>query len=184
MLPLLAYASWHAADTGPLRPHAGGRLVPVRARGRDRRLWRRGRPGRRTPAVRPQRARPPRGRGVPHLERRRPGAPHVRRDELATPTGRRARTMRCAASRGRSSATAPGRYARARPGRLPALLHARGACSRGNSDLAVALPQFGRLVRRNEIARDRWFPGFVPARAARRPNGCATTTSGSTSRGR
>ena len=34
--------------------------------------------------------------------------------------------------------------------------------SRGNSDLAVALPQFGRLVRRNEIARDRWFPGFVP----------------------
>jgi hypothetical protein len=37
-----------------------------------------------------------------------------------------------------------------------------GARSRGNSDLAVALPQFGRLVRRNEIARDRWFPGFVP----------------------
>lgn len=37
-----------------------------------------------------------------------------------------------------------------------------GARSRGNSDLAVALPQFGRIVRRNEIARDRWFPGFVP----------------------
>jgi hypothetical protein len=37
-----------------------------------------------------------------------------------------------------------------------------GARSRGNSDLAVALPQFGRIVRRNEIARDRWFPGYVP----------------------
>jgi hypothetical protein len=37
-----------------------------------------------------------------------------------------------------------------------------GARSRGNSDLAVALPQFGRIVRRNEIARDRWFPDFVP----------------------
>ena len=36
------------------------------------------------------------------------------------------------------------------------------AASRGNSDLAVQLPQFGRLVGNNEIARDRWFPGFVP----------------------
>ena len=36
------------------------------------------------------------------------------------------------------------------------------AVSRGNSDLAVQLPQFGRLVGNNEIARDRWFPGFVP----------------------
>jgi len=36
------------------------------------------------------------------------------------------------------------------------------ATSRGNSDLAVQLPQFGRLVGLNEVARDRWFPGFVP----------------------
>jgi hypothetical protein len=36
------------------------------------------------------------------------------------------------------------------------------AVSRGNSDLAVQLPQFGRLVGLNETARDRWFPGFVP----------------------
>ena len=36
------------------------------------------------------------------------------------------------------------------------------AVSRGNSDLAVQLPQFGRLVGNNEVARDRWFPGFVP----------------------
>jgi hypothetical protein len=36
------------------------------------------------------------------------------------------------------------------------------AASRGNSDLAVQLPQFGRLVGLNEQARDRWFPGFVP----------------------
>ena len=36
------------------------------------------------------------------------------------------------------------------------------AVSRGNSDLAVQLPQFGRLVGLNKIARDRWFPGFVP----------------------
>jgi hypothetical protein len=36
------------------------------------------------------------------------------------------------------------------------------AVSRGNSDLAVQLPQFGRIVGLNEIARDRWYPGFVP----------------------
>ena len=34
--------------------------------------------------------------------------------------------------------------------------------SRGNSDLAVQLPQFGRLVGLNAVARDRWFPGFTP----------------------
>jgi hypothetical protein len=36
------------------------------------------------------------------------------------------------------------------------------AVSRGNSDLAVQLPQFGRIVGLNEIARDRWYPGLVP----------------------
>jgi hypothetical protein len=36
------------------------------------------------------------------------------------------------------------------------------AFSRGNSDLAVQFPQFGRLVGNNEVARDRWYPGFVP----------------------
>jgi hypothetical protein len=36
------------------------------------------------------------------------------------------------------------------------------AVSRGNSDLAVQLPQFGRLVGLNKTARDRWFPGYVP----------------------
>ena len=36
------------------------------------------------------------------------------------------------------------------------------AASRGNSDLAVQLPQFGRLVGLNKIARDRWFPDYVP----------------------
>ncbi|MGH2979845.1 MAG: hypothetical protein ACRDLQ_09455, partial [Solirubrobacterales bacterium] len=58
---------------------------------------------------------------------------------------------------------------RDRPGRYAELVwddflryFTPGARSRGNSDLAVALPQFGRIVRRNEIARDRWFPGFVP----------------------
>jgi hypothetical protein len=34
--------------------------------------------------------------------------------------------------------------------------------SRGNSDLALALPQFGRLVGRNKAARDRWFPHWKP----------------------
>ena len=59
---------------------------------------------------------------------------------------------------------------RDRPGPLRASWSGTTSCatsrparaSRGNSDLAVALPQFGRIVRRNEIARDRWFPGFVP----------------------
>ena len=69
--------------------------------------------------------------------------------------------MRCAASRGRSSATGRVRYARlVRDDFLR--YFTPGARARGNSDLAVALPQFGRIVRRNEIARDRWFPGFVP----------------------
>ena len=124
MLPLLAYASWHAADTGPVRAHAGGRLVPVRPRGRDRRLWQRGHPVRCPAALQPQRARPPGGCGVPHLERRRPGAAHLRRDELGPrPAGRSNDALRGFARaiiRDR-----PGALRAAGPGRLPALLHSR-----------------------------------------------------------
>jgi hypothetical protein len=36
------------------------------------------------------------------------------------------------------------------------------AASRGNSDLAITLPERARLVRRNAQARDRWFPGYEP----------------------
>jgi hypothetical protein len=38
-----------------------------------------------------------------------------------------------------------------------------GEASRGNSDLAVTFPAQGRLVRRNAVARDQWFPGYRPA---------------------
>jgi hypothetical protein len=58
---------------------------------------------------------------------------------------------------------------RDRPGRYAELVWSdftryfdADAVSRGNSDLAVQLPQFGRLVGNNEVARDRWFPDFVP----------------------
>jgi hypothetical protein len=37
-----------------------------------------------------------------------------------------------------------------------------GAMSSGNSDLAVTLPERGRLVRRNERIRDRYFPAYEP----------------------
>jgi len=37
-----------------------------------------------------------------------------------------------------------------------------GARSRGNSDLALTLPERGRIVRRNELIRDRYFPNYRP----------------------
>jgi hypothetical protein len=37
-----------------------------------------------------------------------------------------------------------------------------GVMSRGNSDLALILPERGRLVRRNEQIRDRYFPDYRP----------------------
>jgi hypothetical protein len=37
-----------------------------------------------------------------------------------------------------------------------------GSMSGGNSDLALSLPERGRLVRRNEVARDRYFPNYEP----------------------
>jgi hypothetical protein len=37
-----------------------------------------------------------------------------------------------------------------------------GRMSRGNSDLAVTLPEEGRIVRRNELVRDRYFPAYEP----------------------
>ena len=81
VIPLLAYSAWHSADTGPVRPDGRRRLVPVRPGGGDRGLRQRRHPARRAPALCAQRARPARGRGVPHLERRRPGPARVRRDE-------------------------------------------------------------------------------------------------------
>jgi hypothetical protein len=160
LLPLLAYASWHAADTGRFGltqadgwflygrvgeiAECGDAKVPVTARplcdrnARDRRegaayhIWNADGPARRTFGG------------------------------MSTDPGVQAR-----------SNDALGGFARAiirdRPGGYAQLVwddfvrfFTPGARARGNSDLAVALPQFGRLVRRNEIARDRWFPGFVP----------------------
>jgi dolichyl-phosphate-mannose-protein mannosyltransferase len=37
-----------------------------------------------------------------------------------------------------------------------------GRMSRGNSDLALTLPESGRIVRSNELIRDRYFPAYEP----------------------
>jgi hypothetical protein len=56
----------------------------------------------------------------------------------------------------------PGRYARLVGSDF--LRYFRpGAMSRGNSDLALILPEHGRLVRRNEQIRNRYFPDYEPA---------------------
>lgn len=158
--PLLAYASWHAADTGRFGmtqadgwflygrvgeiADCGDAKVPANARAlcdrndRDRRegaayhIWNADGPARRVFG----------GMSTdPDVQRR-------SNDAL--------RGFAWAIIRDR-----PGRYAEVvRDDFLR--YFTPGARARGNSDLAVAMPQFGRLVRRNEIARDRWFPGFVP----------------------
>jgi hypothetical protein len=55
----------------------------------------------------------------------------------------------------------PLRYARAVASDFLHYFHP-GQMSRGNSDLAVMLPEEGRIVRRNELARDRYFPNYEP----------------------
>jgi hypothetical protein len=160
MLPLLAYAGWHAADTGRFGltqadgwflygrvgeiADCGGAKIPADARplcdrnARDRRegaayhIWNADGPARRTFGG------------------------------MSTDPATQERSNNAL----RDFAWA---IIRDRPGRYAELVwddflryFTPGARARGNSDLAVALPQFGRLVRRNEIARDRWFPGFVP----------------------
>ena len=69
LLPLLAYASWHAADTGRFGlTQADGWFLYGRV-GEIADCGNADIPRRRTTAVRPKRARPPRGCRVPHLER-------------------------------------------------------------------------------------------------------------------
>jgi hypothetical protein len=160
VLPLLVYASWHAADTGRFGltqadgwflygrvgeiADCGDARIPAAARplcdrnARDRRegaayhIWNADGPARRTFGA------------------------------MSTDPDTQARSNDVL----RDFAWA---IIRDRPGRYAELVRddflryfTPGARARGNSDLAVALPQFGRIVRRNEIARDRWFPGFVP----------------------
>ena len=138
-------------------------------------------PRRRAAAVRPQRARPPRGRRLPHLERRRPGAPRVRRDE---PRPRRAGALERAL---RDFALA---IIRDRPRRVRARSSATTSCatstraqtSRGNSDLAVHAAR-DRPARAAQRAGPRpLVPGLRPAGASARRGSCATTRSGSTPR--
>ena len=160
MLPLLAYASWHAADTGRFGlTQADGWFLYGRVgeiadcRGAD------------VPAA----ARPLCDRNA--RDRREGAAYHIWNAD-----GPARRTFggmsRDPDTQARSNEALRGfawAIIRDRPGRYAELVWADflryftpGARSRGNSDLAVALPRFGRLVRRNEVARDRWFPGFVP----------------------
>jgi hypothetical protein len=160
MVPLLAYASWHAADTGRfgLTQADGwflyGRVGEIADCGK---------------AEIPSAARPLCDRSA--RDRREGAAYHIWNAD-----GPARRTFGGMSAdpdeQARSNAALRG-FARAiirdRPGRYAELVFddflryfTPGARARGNSDLAVALPQFGRIVRRNEIARDRWFPGFVP----------------------
>jgi hypothetical protein len=160
VVPLLAYASWHAADTGRfgLTQADGwflyGRVGEIADCG-DAQI--------------PAAARPLCNRN--QRDRREGAAYHIWNAD--GPARRTFGGMSTDPDTQARSNDALGGFARAiirdRPGRYAELvLHdfvryfTPGARSRGNSDLAVALPQFGRLVRRNEIARDRWFPGFVP----------------------
>jgi hypothetical protein len=160
MLPLLVYASWHAADTGRfgLTQADGwflyGRVGEIADCG-DAKV--------------PAAARPLCDRNA--RDRREGAAYHIWNAD-----GPARRTFGGMSedpdAQARSNEALRG-FARAiirdRPGRYAELVwedflryFTPAAHSRGNSDLAVALPQFGRIVRRNEIARDRWFPGFVP----------------------
>jgi hypothetical protein len=160
MLPLLAYASWHAADTGRfgLTQADGwflyGRVGEIADCG---------------DAEVPAAARPLCDRNA--RDRREGAAYHIWNAD-----GPARRTFGGMSDdpdvQARSNQALRG-FARAiirdRPGAYAELVwddfmryFTPGAGARGNSDLAVALPQFGRIVRRNEIARDRWFPGFVP----------------------
>jgi hypothetical protein len=160
MLPLLAYASWHAADTGRfgLTQADGwflyGRVGEIADCG-DAKV---------SAAARPLCDRNAR-------DRREGAAYHIwnadgpaRRTFGGMSTDPDIQARSNDALRGFARA-----IIRDRPGSYAGLVwddflryFTPGAQARGNSDLAVALPQFGRLVRRNEIARDRWFPGFVP----------------------
>ena len=132
---------------GPLRPRAGGRLVPLR-------------PGRPFAdcgsADIPADARPLCDRTA--RDRREGAAFHIwnadgparRNFGPNEPRSRSAgRSNACLAARSppRSSATVPASTP-APSRRLPALLRP-GEMSRGNSDLALTLPEDGRLVRRN-----------------------------------
>jgi Dolichyl-phosphate-mannose-protein mannosyltransferase len=160
ILPLLVYASWHAADTGRfgLTQADGwflyGRVGEIADCG---------------DADVPTAARPLCDRNA--RDRREGAAYHIWNAD-----GPARRTFGGMSSdpdtQARSNDALRG-FARAiirdRPGAYARLVRddflryfTPGAQARGNSDLAVALPQFGRIVRRNEIARDRWFPGFVP----------------------
>ena len=53
----------------------------------------------------------------------------------------------------------PVRYARAVTGDFLRYFYP-GRMTRGNSDLALTLPERGRIVRRNELIRDRYFPDY------------------------
>jgi hypothetical protein len=159
-LPLLAYASWQAADTGRfgLTQADGwflyGRVGEIADCG-DAKI---------PAAARPLCDRTPR-------DRREGAAYHIWNAD--GPARRAFGGMSSDPDTQARSNDALGGFARAiirdRPGEYANLVwddflryFTPGARARGNSDLAVALPQFGRLVRRNEIARDRWFPDFVP----------------------
>ena len=160
VVPLLAYSAWHAADTGRFGltqadgwflygrvgeiADCGGADIPREARPlcarneRDRRegaayhIWNADGPARRVFG------------GMSHDPATQERSNRVLRD------------FAVAIIRDR-----PGRYADLVWDDFMRYFDA-DAVSRGNSDLAVQLPQFGRLVGLNEVARDRWFPGFVP----------------------
>lgn len=160
MLPLLAYSAWHAADTGRFGltqadgwflygrvgeiADCGGADIPAEGRAlcarneRDRRegaayhIWNADGPARRVFGA-------------------------MSRDpDVQERSNRILRDFAVAIIRDR-----PGRYADLVWGDFMRYFDA-DAVARGNSDLAVQLPQFGRLVGLNKVARDRWFPGFVP----------------------
>ena len=134
-------------------------------------------------AVRPQRPRPARGCGVPHLERRRPGPPRVRRHE---PRSRRAGALeRCAARvRVGDHPRPPGPLRASWSGTTSCATSTPGARARGQ-----LRPRRRHAAVRPARAPQRDRPrSLVPrlraAREPRRRSACATTTSASTRPGR
>ena len=162
VVPLLAYSAWHSADTGRVRPHAGRRLVPVRAGGGDRRLRRRRHPARRARPLCARNARDRREGAAYHIwnadgPARRVFGGMSRDPQTQERSNRILRDFALAIIRDR-----PGRYARARVGRLHALLRRRTPRRAATPTSPCSCRSSAASWVEQAVARDRWFPGFVP----------------------
>ena len=174
--------AWHTADTGRFGLTQADGWFLYGQRGGDRRLRRRRHPARGATAVRPQRARPPRGRGVPHLERRRPGPARVRRHQ-PRPATAGALQPHPARLRVRDHPRPPRPLRRPGVGRLHSLLRRRGACRAATPTSPCS---YRSSAGWSETTRSRAIAGSRAScrTCSRPPSACAPTTARCTRRGR